>query len=159
MQNKIVYISAEKMDVIQQELQLREDVFIAEIDGKECTDMFQYLEIMSNIFNFPMKSTGWDSYNDWIRDLDWIEKEEFAIIINDFTKIPDLELKEHIIKNFEETVLPWWESEVLECVVEGETKKMMVYLVDSGEEMINEESGGKLTERIASKLKKIGVRK
>lgn len=30
----------------------------------------------------------------------------------------------------EELIFPWWESEVLQCEVGGETKEFMVYLVE-----------------------------
>lgn len=34
------------------------------------------------------------------------------------------------MKYFEEDILPFWEHDVLNCMVGGECKKFMVYLVD-----------------------------
>ncbi|KQL34056.1 hypothetical protein AN960_20570 [Bacillus sp. FJAT-25509] len=73
-----------------------------------------------------------DRYLDWIRDLDWIEKDSFAIVIynyNDFLNT-ELELKDIIINTFKDTILPFWEEEVERVVVEGKAKSFKVYLVE-----------------------------
>ncbi len=33
---------------------------------------------MSEVFRFPIHSKGFDGYNDWIRDLDWLDKDGYV---------------------------------------------------------------------------------
>jgi hypothetical protein len=40
------------------------------------------------------------------------------------------QLKESIIADFRDQILPFWEEEVIHVVVEGEPKSFNVYLVD-----------------------------
>ena len=39
-------------------------------------------------------------------------------------------LKKIIIEDIEDIILPWWEKEVEDCVVEGKAKSFNVYFVD-----------------------------
>ncbi len=130
MTNKITYVSVDKMKEIK--LELQNNVLVVEIEGKKCSNLTDYLCLMSNLFCFPTKSSGLDSYNDWMTDLSWLNSNEIVIIVYDHSEFlnQDLYSKKCIIENFEEVILPWWESEVVNYVVEGKTKKVMVYLVD-----------------------------
>ncbi|MCL1858087.1 MAG: barstar family protein [Oscillospiraceae bacterium] len=132
MKNKIYNLRYE--DFIETENAFRKDknLFVAEIDGREIKNEQDYFNKISDICNFPTISKSFGSHNDWIGDLDWLEKDSYAIIIynyNEFIK-DDLKAKNHIIENFIDFVLPWWETEVIKCVAEGKAKPFNVYLVD-----------------------------
>lgn len=130
MKNKIIYVSVDEMKEIK--LRFQNNVLVVEIEGKKCSNLTDYLCLMSNLFCFPTKSRGLDSYNDWMTDLSWLNRNEIVIIIYDYSVFlnQDLSLKKCIIENFEKVILPWWESEVVNCMVDGKTKKVTVYLVD-----------------------------
>ena len=132
MKNKIYFISSGEMKKLKDNFNEKKDVFIVEINGNTIQNQKDFLNIMTEKFEFPYSVNGFDGYFDWLRDLEWLEKEEYILIINDFKNFikNDISLKEMIIKDFENVVLPWWEKEVEDCVVEGRAKLFTVYLVD-----------------------------
>jgi len=42
----------------------------------------------------------------------------------------DLNGKRLFLEYFKESILPFWEEDVLHCVVEGKTKEFTVYLIE-----------------------------
>lgn len=131
MENRIIYISYKEIEEVRHNLKQDGESYIVEIEGEKCLYLTQYLDLMSSHFQFPIKAKGLDGYNDWLRDLSWINKKQIIIIINNFQQFlkKDNSSKMAIIQDFDEVILPWWESEVVNCVVGGTPKKMLVYLV------------------------------
>ncbi|WP_367566760.1 hypothetical protein [Lacrimispora sp.] len=129
--NKIIYTSTQEMKEVKSKLGRSNETYIVEIEGEQCLYLKDYLNLMSSFFRFPIKAKGLDGYNDWMRDLSWLNKKQIIIIINNFQEFlqKDVTSKEAILEDFTQVILPWWESEVIDCVVGGETKKMLVYLV------------------------------
>ena len=132
MENKIYYVSSDKIQCLKKEFNKRINVFIVEIDGNLIQDKGDFLNIMTEKFQFPYSVNGFDGYLDWIRDLEWLEKEEYILIINNFSNFmkKNVSLKKIIIEDIEEIILPWWQKEVENYVVEGKVKPFNVYLVD-----------------------------
>lgn len=132
MVNQIIFSSAEKVEDVKSVLEQGDETFIAEIEGGECLYLADYLNLMSNLFQFPIKAKGLDGYNDWMRDLSWLNKEQIIIIIKNFSQFlqRDALSRKAIIEDFNELILPWWESEVIDCVAGGKTKKMFIYLIN-----------------------------
>ena len=136
MENKVYYVS--KMKISENIKNLREDstIFVVEIDGSTIQNEEEFLVTMSSVFHFPrpitLRGAYFDVFNDWMRDLDWLGKSGYALIINNFNKFikNDQTLKKMIIDLFEELILPFWEEEVIHTVVEGQAKPFNVFLVD-----------------------------
>jgi hypothetical protein len=42
----------------------------------------------------------------------------------------DLSAKAHILEDFENMILPWWETDVINHVVDGKPRFFSVYLID-----------------------------
>ena len=132
MENKIYYVSFEEIQCLKKEFNKRSNVFIVEIDGNLIQDKGDFLDIMTEKFKFPYSVNGFDGYLDWIRDLEWLGKEEYILIINNFNNFmkKNISFKKIIIEDIEEIILPWWQKEIENCVVEGKAKLFNVYLVD-----------------------------
>lgn len=132
MENKVYYVSQKEMVELREALQKDDSLYIADINGSAIQSLQDYLNTVNEIFKFPIPARGLDGYFDWIRDLDWLMKDGYILIINDFSKfiINDLKMKSKIVEDFEKVVLPWWQEEVEEVVVDGKAKQFMVYLVD-----------------------------
>lgn len=132
MDNRIVFASDKEAKEEKSKFEQYDDTFIVEIPGEKCVHLEEYLDLMSNLVQFPVKAKGLDGYNDWMRDLSWINKEKIIIIINNFSLFlqEDVLSKKAVIEDFQEVILPWWESEVVKCVVGGRRKRMLVYLVE-----------------------------
>jgi hypothetical protein len=132
MKNKIYYVSQKEMVNLRETLHKDESLYSAEINGSAIQSLQDYLNTVNELFKFPIPARGLDGYLDWIRDLDWLRKDGYVLIINDFSKFinKDLHIKNKIVEDFEKIVLPWWQEEVEKYVVEGKAKPFNVYLVD-----------------------------
>jgi len=128
----IHYVSLNEFRGIQKALDKNNSFYIAEIDGKEIYTLSDYLAKMSNLFQFPYLSLSIDGYNDWMRDLDWLEKDGYILVIYNFHFFlkEDLSSRKQVIDNFYDIILPFWEYEVTETVVEGKVKPFIIYFVE-----------------------------
>jgi hypothetical protein len=127
--NSIVKISSD--ETIIQEIRSNSKVFVVEIDGSKISSWNDYVSEIQDKFHFPSPcNDSIDRYLDWMRDLQWIEKDEIAVIINNYDEFlnDDPQLKNDLISDFNDVILPFWQEEVMEVIVEGNPKKFMVYL-------------------------------
>jgi hypothetical protein len=132
MKNRIVAISSAQYQRLRDELKYK-SIFIAEIEGKEISDLSQFLEAIWEAFQFP--NTGhvnYYAYLDWIRDLDWLNAKGFALIIKDSTAFmdKDVEKRNIVLGSLEQEVLTWWESDIEQFQVQGKARPFNVYFVD-----------------------------
>lgn len=132
MKNEIIYINQMEIKEIKRNVYSNDNIFCVEMDGRKCDNLSDYLTDISNKFQFPTVAKGFDVYDDWITDLTSINKDNIVVIINNYTDFLryDLQSKRKILNIFEQSVLPWWEAEVCNCVVGGKSKSFIVYLVD-----------------------------
>lgn len=134
MNNLIFNITKEEINKIKSEL--KDKVFIAEIDGDKINSWEDYWAAMSKLFLFPelpaYMKPDYHSYYDIMTDLSWIDTDSIILIINKFTLFLQGEhaLKDDIIKDFKDYLLPFWEEEVEKTVVGGKKKSFCVYLID-----------------------------
>lgn len=132
MNNKIVYVTKNEAQLIKADAVQNREIYFAEIDGAEIKAEEDYVRAMAEAFAFPHKLSemklGW--YNDYINDLMWIEQKEIVLIINnyDLMLVDNLKLKNDIMADFEEIILPWWEEEIVGHMVGGVPRKFLVYL-------------------------------
>ena len=132
MHNKIITLSSVSINAVKKELS-SDNVWVLDIDGTRCSCLSEYLHTISKFFLFPTQPSGLDSYNDWICDLTWLDANlKIAIIIYHFSKFlkDDLSAKAHILEDFENMILPWWETDVINHVVDGKPRFFSVYLID-----------------------------
>lgn len=132
MENKIYQINTNEAKIIKEKYQSQQDIYIAELDGKNLRSWSDYIIEIQEIFQFPTQETNMDAYNDWMRDLDWLDKGGYVLFIYNFTDFlkNDSKLKKHVLNRFIDTILPWWQNDVELYVVDGKAKPFNVYLVD-----------------------------
>jgi hypothetical protein len=107
-------------------------IFIAEIDGNTIKNLDDYLAAVWKAFNFPQTGhVNFYAYLDWIRDLDWIDANMFALVIRNFDNLLKQSQKDReiIVNSLDKTVIPWWQSEIKQYQVEGNPKPFNVYLI------------------------------
>ena len=129
--NRIINVSCAEVDRVIKELK-DENFYIVELDGDKIRDERDFVLEMKEKFrisvDFPKPVVGW--LNDYICDLSWIQEEKIAIIIRNF----DMFIKEDgkkrydIMLDFAEIILPWWETDVENCMVGGKPRIFKVYL-------------------------------
>ena len=102
MKNTVKYISMQEVPQLKKNFQQDQGIFMVEINGKQCSKLADYLKIMSDSFSFPIEAKGVDGYNDWMRDLTWIEEKKIVVIISNYTDFlkDDLSSKEVILQEF-----------------------------------------------------------
>lgn len=132
MENKIYYISLKEMADIKKTLEEDPSLYVAEMNGRNIQQLQNFLDAISEKFHFPFPSRSLDSYNDWMRDLDWINKDGYALIIYNYKDFlnQDLSSRKAVINGFNKLILPWWKGEVEQCIVDGKAKPFNVYLID-----------------------------
>lgn len=110
-----------------------QNYFIAELDGTQIKLYENYMEKMNEKFNLQLeKPYNIDAYLDWMRDLEWLDKEGYILIIKNYSKflINDKVGREEIMSQFTSIILPFWEKEVINSIAEGYSKFFNVYLIN-----------------------------
>lgn len=132
MKNRILNINKkEKMELSSKFLKL--NYLVIEIDGKKIKDWKDYINILDNIIHFPDDCTKIrNRYIDWLKDLEWLNKEGYIFIINNYSQFmkDNPKDKQLVYEIFYEDILPFWDDEVERVVVGGKKKPCNVYLVD-----------------------------
>ena len=110
------------------------DVFVVEIDGKHMQSWPDFCLDIEKRMNFPTSCAdhNYDGFVDWMRDLQWLSRKEYAIVIYDFSSFMmyDVKMKELIIELFEDAILPWWQEEAELYSTFAKFTPFNVYLVD-----------------------------
>ena len=134
MKNTIKTIENSKLEEIL--LNIDKDALTIIIDGINVKTWMDYWNTMSKSFSFPAlpayMKPDYHSYYDLMTDLSWIKQEKINIIFKNFSAFlkHDLKLKNDIINDFKDFLLPFWEKEVLETVINGKAKEFCVYTVN-----------------------------
>lgn len=132
LQNSVFKVNSDEADRLRRELNTNNRLHVVELDGRNIESWNDYISEIQAKFTFPTRcNDSVDRYLDWIRDLDWLGKDGYVLIINYFDQFvrSNPNLRQEIISEFEQTVLPFWEDEVTRVVVGGKAKPFTVYLV------------------------------
>lgn len=141
MHNTLKFISKKELNELR--TKTSEEFFKVIIDGEKISTWVDYWNAISKAFSFPdlpsYMEPDYHSYYDLMTDLSWLKKESIILVIENaeaFLK-SDLKLKNDIIKDFREYLLPFWEKEVLKTVVDGKKKNFCVYFIINDEVTTN----------------------
>ncbi|XCP84984.1 barstar family protein [Roseburia hominis] len=129
--NKIEFVTEGELEYIRKLKNESGDIFEVEIDGAQIANRQDYLSFMSKELKFPIFSEGFDSYNDWMCDLEWIEQDCIMLIfknVDQFLK-RDYHAKEIIFSNLCISILPYWKADVIKNCVGGAPRNFVVYIV------------------------------
>ena len=134
MKNNVIFISKKESNNLYAETQA--GVLKVIIDGEKICSWSDYWNAISNAFSFPELPSylkpDYHSYYDLMTDLSWLKYENIILIFEnaDSFLANDLQLKNNIIKDFKEFLLPFWEEEASKTVVNGKKKNFSVYFVE-----------------------------
>ena len=106
---------------------------MVEFYGKKFKHFKDYLRHIEKVLEFPRSCEGnIDRYLDWMRDLSWFDYDEYAFFIYDYSLfLQKCKTKERdFIDLFCDVILPFWDKDVENQVVDGKSKKMSVYLIN-----------------------------
>ncbi len=136
--NRIIKITEENFLVEFNEINAKYNTYKVEVDGEKIQTWEDYITVVQDEFKFPTACLdSMDRYVDWITDLSWLDKtkpiEAYILIIrnyNSFLSRNDT-LKNLIITSFVDHILPFWEEDIKQMVIEGETRIFCVYLLEN----------------------------
>jgi hypothetical protein len=134
MNNRIINIDSNEYQIIRK--QIESDTFLVELDGNNIQNERQLFDVMEKAYNLhTLNGTwgkNWAAFDDLMTDLDWIGYDKYILTIFSFKSFmsKDLNGKRLFLEYFKESILPFWEEDVLHCVVEGKTKEFTVYLIE-----------------------------
>jgi len=105
--------------------------FVVNIHGADVQTKEELFNKLKQEYSLP-DTNGWDAISDWLTDLSWIKANNFQLNIFDYKEFltGEPKMKEIFLEVFSEEILPFWEKEVLETVVGGETKGFVMYCID-----------------------------
>ena len=133
MNNKVTFVNKNQFKELSE---ANEESLKISIDGKKIHSWSDYWSVISEAFSFPKLPSymkpDYHSYYDLMTDLSWIKSKSIVLIVKNSNKFldEDLKLRNIIIKDFNDNLLPFWEKEVLKTVVGGETRSFCVYFVE-----------------------------
>ena len=135
MKNEIFNITERQFEDIKPTINLNE-TFLVELDGSEIQNEKQLFDVMEKEYDLhTLNGTwgrNWAAFDDLMTDLDWIPYNKHILVIKHYNELLSgypVE-KNRLIHYLKDSILPFWEEEVLHCVVEGKTKEFTVYLIN-----------------------------
>lgn len=134
MKNKILKVTREEYKNIKSEIDFRE-TYLVEIDGGEIPNVSSFFEKVEELYNFhTLNGTwgkNWSAFDDLMTDLDWLDYDKHIIAIHSYDLLfsDEPEAREILMKYLKDSILPFWEEDVLSTVVDGKRKEFTVYLI------------------------------
>ncbi len=134
MKNKILKVTREEYKNIKSEIDLRE-TYLVEIDGGEIPNVSSFFEKVEELYNFhTLNGTwgkNWSAFDDLMTDLDWLDYDKHIIAIHSYDLLfsDEPEARKILMKYLKDSILPFWEEDVLSTVVDGKRKEFTVYLI------------------------------
>lgn len=134
MKNKILKVTREEYKNIKSEIDFRE-TYLVEIDGGEIPNVSSFFEKVEELYNFhTLNGTwgkNWSAFDDLMTDLDWLDYDKHIIAIHSYDLLfsDEPEARKILMKYLKDSILPFWEEDVLSTVVDGKRKEFTVYLI------------------------------
>jgi len=127
------------------------------IDGSKISNYKDFIDVVQRELLFPGDCEGMtERYLDRIRDLSWLPyiTYVFTIINSEELKRRNEALLKAIVKDFDETIIPFWDHEFVHCIVGGERKDIHLNLIDRDENKMLTALESQIIDLLASELEK-----
>lgn len=131
MKNKIYVTTEEEFERKFRKKERRRKSFLVEINGSEIQTWPAFLAKMTEAFHLP-PSPNSNAYLDWMRDMYIIKWKSTCVVIKEYSQLikDDPRMKELVIRDFSDFILPWWGGEIIGHMVGGKPQRFVVYLCD-----------------------------
>ena len=112
------------------------ECFTVAIDGAFIRTESDLFDTMEKEYGFHVSKgswgKNWPAFKDMMTDLGWIDCDKHILVIYHFGQmLADCpEEKDRLVHYLSDLILPFWEEDVLRCVVEGKRKEFTVYFAD-----------------------------
>lgn len=114
MKNHIKKIATQEIELIKKLCSHNNRLYLAEMDGKKINKLDGYISEMNLLFKFQIPSRTLNGHLDWMKDLEWLNKDGYIFIINNYSQfMKDNPMdKQLVYEIFYEDILPFWDDEV-----------------------------------------------
>ena len=134
MQNKILKVTRAEYKNIKSKIDSK-GTYLVEIDGVEIPNVSSFFENIEEQYDFhTLNGTwgkNWSAFDDLMTDLDWLDYDKHIIAIHSYDLLfsDEPEARKILMKYLKDSILPFWEEDVLNTVVDGKRKEFTVYLI------------------------------
>lgn len=134
MQNKILKVTRAEYKNIKSKIDSK-GTYLVEIDGGEIPNVSSFFENIEEQYDFhTLNGTwgkNWSAFDDLMTDLDWLDYDKHIIAIHSYDLLfsDEPEARKILMKYLKDSILPFWEEDVLNTVVDGKRKEFTVYLI------------------------------
>lgn len=119
------------MENIKKELDEEKTRYV-EIDFDIIHSKEELLQVIEEQFSLPYTHNNWDTVEDWLTDLSWIEENSICVSLLNFYSFckREKELGEIFSSMLQEGVLPFWEEEAPRVIVGGKVREFEIYVIN-----------------------------
>ena len=153
--NSVRDVNMNKIREFKNNINIDSNTFVVIINGEKAPDNNSFIaEAYDKLFFPNPQYANWDAYNDWMRDLSWIDEKHIVIIVSSWNKFLKNGGKEEFICDLDEDILPYWEEELSLYGYDTLSKKLEVYYSYISEKDLYELNNDRENKFIISRARK-----
>lgn len=129
--NKFVFLTKTGFDYLYRNNKLSGKVIV--IEGGEIQSKQELFNVISERLELPEIISSWSIFDDYLRSYSFFnDVDTINLVFLNFNDMlySDRATKLDLVESFTECILPFWESEVVYTVVDGQTRKFDVYAIN-----------------------------
>lgn len=104
-----------------------------ELDGKEIKNWNDYINLITPLFKIEKLEYGYNQHIDNMSDRDYYLKvNSILLIVHNYDEFMKSNRKDKMLfeEAYREDLLPWYDSEIVKCKVEGKRVDFNVLLIE-----------------------------
>lgn len=128
--NKIIKITNRDLNKYKEKFKA---AYIVELDGKKIKNWKDYIKFATELFKIENLEYGYNQHIDNMEDRDYyLNVNSFLLIVHNYDEFMKFRKKDKLLfeEVYREDILPWYDSEIVECRVEGKRIDFNVLLIE-----------------------------
>lgn len=129
--NKIIKIANHELNEYKEKINA---AYIVELDGKKIKNWNDYINLTTPLFKIQNLEYGYNQHIDNMSDRDYYLKvNSILLIVHNYDEFMKSNRKDKMLfeEAYREDILPWYDSEIVECRVEGKRVDFNVLLIEN----------------------------
>lgn len=131
--NNITKIDRKQLNIVLNTLD--RNAFLVTLDGEKIRSTKDLFDEISKQFKFEYEGVSWGynwyAFDDLMTDLNWIDNDQIIMIISSYNLFMDDDINEknRFFNYMSNSIIPFWENQAEESIVQGHRKRFTVYCV------------------------------
>lgn len=129
--NKIIKIANHELNEYKEKINA---AYIVELDGKKIKNWNDYINLTTPLFKIENLEYGYNQHIDNMSDRDYYLKvNSILLIVHNYDEFMKSNRKDKMLfeEAYREDILPWYDSEIVKCRVEGKRVDFNVLLIEN----------------------------